>query len=456
MGNCLASRKDPVPLAFDQAEYQALNNQFHYYCELSSQTRDAKGLNQKSFEDIFCENQSFGIKLFKFLEAYSGSQGLIKKEPLFEFLELLVKDVQTNIPTFKNLERFELMSLISLQDSKFLATKEELAQLQLTYLDTIGVIKDLIKMHQIGKKAVSTNERYIKTLVDMLYKNEAGSLSWVNLVEFVTKQMPGTKETIKLYFQAKFMGKQINNFIPVVNTPSYFLTDELCFQLSLSTNSVLKNCSQLTLIYSNIAHQGGFNQMVQAMINSKLPTLLLVQHEEIYDQKIKQQNFGAITNLRWYDTQQYFGTKDDCIFSLYPYYKIFKSKKGEYNYCYLDSQKGFGFGGKNAEGFRIWIDKNIENSYCNQFDDTYENGPIVLPYVKKLKIKIIEIWAIQHPADDLDDNTEVIVDLKDPLLQQPGVVEFPDSNADYYWVNQDQKIDEKNSGYYWEVQDGTK
>ena len=48
-------------------------------------TRDIKALNQKSFEDIFLENPTFGIKLFKFLELYSGSDDIIKKEPLFEF-----------------------------------------------------------------------------------------------------------------------------------------------------------------------------------------------------------------------------------------------------------------------------------------------------------------------------------------------------------------------------------
>ncbi|CAK82191.1 unnamed protein product (macronuclear) [Paramecium tetraurelia] len=461
MGNCYDSRKNTVVLAFDQAEYTQLNSQFQYYCELSSETRDIKQLNQRSFEDIFSENSAFGIKLFKFLELYSGSDGFVKKEPLFEFcninityiiVELLVKDVQTSVPAFKNLERFELMSLITLQNYRYVKSKEELAQLQLTYLDTLSVIKDIIKMYQHTQKNAPTNEKYIKSLVDQLYnlENESGSLSWVQLMDFISKQMPGAKQLIKKYFQAKFMGKQFNSIIPIVNTPSYFVTDELFFQLLLSSQSVLTDCNQLTLLYSSVAHQGGFNQMVQSLKECKLPTIMFFQHEENYEKKTKQQIFGALTNLRWYDTKQYFGTKKDCIFSLYPYFKIYRSKRrGEQNYCFLDSNKGLGFGGKNGEGFRIWIDKNLQNSYCTQNDESYENGPLVLSYVKKLQINVIEIWAIQHPADENDENFDLKIDLKDPLLQKSDKVQFANSNADFYWVQQ-QKTEQRNSGFYWE------
>ncbi|CAD8058617.1 unnamed protein product [Paramecium sonneborni] len=450
MGNCYHSRKNTIILAFDQAEYIQLNQQFQYYCELSSDTRDIKALNQRSFEDIFLENPTFGIKLFKFLELYSGSDGIIKKEPLFEFLELLVKDVQTSVPTFKNLERFELMSLITLQNYRYVKSKEELAQLQLTYLDTLCVIKDIIKMYQHNQKNATTNEKYIKTLIDQLYKNEFGTLSWIQLMDFIQRQMPQASFFIKKYFQAKFMGKQFNNIIPVINTPSYFITDELFFQLLLSTQAVLTDCNQLSLLYSSVAHQGGFNQMIQSLKDCKLPTLMFFQHEENYEQKTKQQIFGALTNLRWYDTKQYFGTKKDCIFSLYPYFKIYRSKKrGEQNYCFLDSNKGFGFGGKNGEGCRIWIDKNLQNSYCTQIDDSYENGPLILSYVKKLQINIIEIWAIQHPTDENDENFDIKIDLKDPLLQKQDDIQFPNQNPDFYWIQQS-KTEERNSGYYWE------
>jgi hypothetical protein len=62
------------------------------------------------------------------------------------------------------------------------------------------------------------------------------------------------------------------------------------------------------------------------------------------------------------------------------------------------------------------MQKDLGYGYCTLTDETYDNGPIVLPYVKKLKISIIEIWAIHHPADEADDHAEVNIDLKDPLL----------------------------------------
>mgnify|MGYP000920341148 CR=1 FL=1 len=46
-----------------------------------------------------------------------------------------------------------------------------------------------------------------------------------------------------------------------------------------------------------------------------------------------------------------------------------------------------GFGGTYEEGFRLWIDSDIrEGSYVRSEDGTYERGPLVPGYVKKLNV----------------------------------------------------------------------
>jgi hypothetical protein len=49
-----------------------------------------------------------------------------------------------------------------------------------------------------------------------------------------------------------------------------------------------------------------------------------------------------------------------------------------------------GFGGKNFDKYRIWIDESIDSgSYCNPDDETFELGYLMDPSIRKLKVKLI-------------------------------------------------------------------
>lgn len=60
-----------------------------------------------------------------------------------------------------------------------------------------------------------------------------------------------------------------------------------------------------------------------------------------------------------------------------------------------------GFGGRDFEHFKLWIDEDIEDkSYVNNGPDlTYGYGFIASPGSEKLKIRDLEIWALGTAED---------------------------------------------------------
>lgn len=242
----------------------------------------------------------------------------------------------------------------------------------------------------------------------------------------------------------------------------------------------LNGCVRLELLYSTLVHPGGFDEMINSILESHLPTLMLFQHEEQYtalhDRSVfsKSHIFGAISNSRWFNTGQACGVPSDAIFSLYPNYQMLygrKDKACSRNYCYLnypqknegkpDHPQGIGFGGS-ADGHncRIWIDRNLENSYVRDDDASYESGPLVQKHVKTLRITLIEVWGIVHPQheEDADDVNNQIRNIhrnqflednekqrQSDLLKAQGTESFywrAQKEADFYWMQSSEDEDD--------------
>ena len=116
--------------------------------------------------------------------------------------------------------------------------------------------------------------------------------------------------------------------------------------------------------------------------------------------------FGAFTTNEWKDELSYYGDEHSYLFSLAPKYTCYRTKHEEQNFQYMNSKKVqnsrykvgvgkeirnsfiiLGFGGKNYDNYRIWIDEAIESSsYCNPSDDTYETGYLLDPSIRKLRV----------------------------------------------------------------------
>lgn len=72
-----------------------------------------------------------------------------------------------------------------------------------------------------------------------------------------------------------------------------------------------------------------------------------------------------------------------------------------------DRKRGLGFGGREFENFKLWIDADIEDkSYVTNGPDlTYGYGYIASPGTDKLKVRQLEIWGLGSP-DNLKEQAE--------------------------------------------------
>ncbi|CAD8153756.1 unnamed protein product [Paramecium pentaurelia] len=470
MGNCVQERK-PQHTLFDAQELKKLNQVFDHYCDLQTDTRKNRHLSQQNFEEIFIENPDFGRRFFRFLEVYGQKEKYIHRDVLFYILEVLLKDA-SSVNQLKNLNKIELFSLISLKSSQYINNKEELHSYKITYLDAITIINDILKIRLNGDNFQNIDEKASRALLDSLFKSENGIIDWFELIKQLRIRLGGLSGVIKQYMKTKFFLLDTALEVPQMNTTSYLINEDLIFQLQLSAHETkLKGAIKLELLYSNLVHNGGFKQMINNIIQSGLPTLILIQHEELYDALhdksniLKTYTFGAISNQRWFDTAQSQGDAKDCIFSLYPYFVVYQAKKdrnAKKNFCYLNTKdmskpQGMGFG-VDENKFRIWIDKDLNKSTCSAEDLSYESGDLVHKHIKKLKISVIEVWGIVHPAieEQLDEqkiaNTEAEfqqfeINTYDEVESQPL-----ESKADYYWSNKQQEVKLETTGtngFYW-------
>lgn len=94
-------------------------------------------------------------------------------------------------------------------------------------------------------------------------------------------------------------------------------------------------------------------------------------------------------------------------------YLIPQNGEGESNYFYIyglanikGKRRGMGFGGRDFENFKLWIDEDIDDrSYVSSGADlTYGYGYIASPGTDKLKIRNLEVWGLGTPQNLEDQN----------------------------------------------------
>jgi TLD len=185
------------------------------------------------------------------------------------------------------------------------------------------------------------------------------------------------------------------------------------------------------MLYSTVYTDGGLQTLMEKMVESERPTLMLVQHEELFPSLVDQTTqsrshvFGAITNIRWCEGGVG-GTHEDSLLSLYPHYRVVKARvnpRAKKNYCYVNSSQcescsknkpqGVGFGGIPGR-FRLWLDRDLTKSYATTKCPTYEDGVVLDHHTEKLNITLIELWAIIE-VDETMDEPDYKIDYNDPL-----------------------------------------
>jgi len=135
--------------------------------------------------------------------------------------------------------------------------------------------------------------------------------------------------------------------------------------------------------------------------------MTLIRHSNLpKDDPRKDSNsyvIGAFTKTRWREGQNSDG--DAALYSVLPKFKTFPTVDGlSSNHLYLNlnntqNPKGLGFGGKNLEDCRLWLGEDMENGYVNTTDNCFQEGYLIEPQVKDLKVQYIEIWGLGQSFD---------------------------------------------------------
>lgn len=401
---CAAARDKEVKVAFDQNEQTKLRESFEH---IAKNSNDKHHITEKALVKHFPENPAFAAKLFRWMLQNSDSNQ-VTFEVFMASLELLLKEqldyylVQYHFRTF---EKVEIMALISLDNRDI--DRELFERLTISYSQALVFIKEVLSIFFAGKEAKENlDDIASKVFVTGIFGPNS-SMDYISFIQALKQQLPFINKLIKQYFQGKFVDKEMKLKLPILNSASHILNDQLMALFYLS-HRAFQSIEQLTLLYSTASSKTDFETLSKALVNYESPTLILIKHLERFDQEENMSSdahyiFGGYCSTPWRPQPANTGDPNSYVFSLLPRFRNYFSQFGEggrsYAYICLDKKdqipKGIGFGGDNYKVFRIWLDEDLYGkSYVNAEDRTFEKGYLMDHYIKKLKIQHIEVWGL--------------------------------------------------------------
>lgn len=112
------------------------------------------------------------------------------------------------------------------------------------------------------------------------------------------------------------------------------------------------------------------------------------------------QVFGAFCANRWKDSNRFYGSSSNFLFTITPELKIIRSKSGSnQHFQWLNTRThgfphGFGLGGS-IEQFRFFITDNMEQNIATSSCLTFESGKIISgnPIKDEFEILALEVWG---------------------------------------------------------------
>jgi len=187
------------------------------------------------------------------------------------------------------------------------------------------------------------------------------------------------------------------------------------------------------LLYSSDKHGMSFNRIAHHLLGYDGPTCVLIRCADEPVETV----IGMFSESRWKDSNRFYGTPDNILFTLSPELKIYRASGGSgsgstsaasggggstsnantsTNYQYLNLKTygyphGFGMGG-HLERFRFFIPDTMDEGcrddkvcVANDSDLTFERGQIVAPSANqgfighindigtKFNVECLEVWA---------------------------------------------------------------
>jgi hypothetical protein len=166
--------------------------------------------------------------------------------------------------------------------------------------------------------------------------------------------------------------------------------------LSLYSDSLQGNWTRL---YTMDQDGVDFNRISFGILGYSGPTCILMKCKSNNNNNSIPIVIGVFSNERWKESNKYYGSSSNFIFTLSPEFRIFRSKissNGNYQYLNTKSYKyphGLGFGGSDDfESFRLFIPDSLENCVAKSNCLTYETGTIHKGG-EAFELENMEIWV---------------------------------------------------------------
>ncbi|CAD8105649.1 unnamed protein product [Paramecium primaurelia] len=394
MGNCVTNRTK-ISTNLDKPQKQYIHQAFIRQTLTNPESRNQLLLFEENFNEIFDDIPYLGQYAYWFLLGLQNNELKgIEYQTILQFSEIFILGNSHNeMLTLPNRVSLIIAIIILFGNLNIQNALKEFSSMQITYLLTSKCLQVFISM-MIRKSNI--NELPIKSFVDGIFSRLDVNIPILQFVKFIDTFMPSLEEIIEDYYYDKFLGEQKLFHSPQLNNPSHILNQEwlalmyLCF--------MHKDTSKLELLYSNVLNDNSFELLTNLLIHQSSSYLFIIQCEHAARKYI----FGAYTNFEWKDDALPNGSKEDCIFQLFPQFRVYRTKNDKFTrsqYVYLNSKneelaKGIGFGGELAKEFRIFINSDLQTVQCKNHDKTYEPGEL-MPF-KQGKITLMEVWTIQQ------------------------------------------------------------
>jgi hypothetical protein len=413
MGNQCCSSRDKNFEAFNELEKETLTNLYSEICYHKDNLSNTRRFNANCMKFLFPENPAFAERLYKFMLSNNKRESIVDLDTFISTLELLIKPPGNHkYKQYRVLEKIDILVMITVGRNTI--EYGEMEQDIISYSKALEFAKDILKMFQHGTAIREVDELAARVLIEGVIGKNKGSIPWSDLISYMKRNLIYMNYAIPTYFEYKFI--HYNNpdkkklQLPELDSlePSYILTPDLIAILCLS-NEFVSKVPKLQKVYNSGLNGFDYDIMCNALNKYPYGVLILIKHSNATDNAYVSEGYGgettyvigALTKFRLKDGVT--SDPDACIFSLIPKFSmlpVLKKNIQEDNTANIyysnktGSNKGLGFGGKNGEDCRIWIDSYFDRSYVNETDSMFENGYLLEPQIKKLNIKQVEIWGL--------------------------------------------------------------
>lgn len=229
-------------------------------------------------------------------------------------------------------------------------------------------------------------------VIDFVLPSPRGSLE--SLANHLRRHFPVLFSAFQKFIFNKIFGGR-TNLEPESSSDSGLLSE--CLNVLRLTDYTIYSSSKFHPLYLADQTQLSFQSLMHALLSYSGPSILLVKTAQDY-------KLGAFLPFCIRNTANSSSSPDIFLFSFSAGFYTFRTFEGLGGKNYINLQitdgkyTGLGFGGKNSDYARLWLDIDIHSkSYVNDSCDTYRAGPLIPQSNGRywLLITGIEVWGLE-------------------------------------------------------------